>query len=242
MVVKAFKAGQQCAIKIYSDSYLQQSGHNTCKAIDLFKLESTIIRSIKHPQIPRYIDSLYADGMYFLVQDFLPGDTLGSKIEQGYQFSEDQAKQLILDLLWVLEFLHSPTVNKPAVIHRDIRLSNLIAVDNELFLIDFGLAARIANKEDEKLITTWFSSKNLFNDSPTYAANRRAFSVSSDLFGVGIVAIDLFTNSVVDDISKPWEQSIPVSQNFKAFVRKLLGREGHFESSMDAIDHLRSIM
>lgn len=242
MVVKAFKAGQQYAIKIYSDSYLQQRGHNTCKAIDLYKLESTIISLIQHPQIPRYIDSFYADGMYFLVQDFLPGDTLGSKIEQGYQFSEDQVKLLILDLLWLLEFLHTSTANKPAVIHRDIRLSNLITMDNDLFLIDFGLAARLANKDDEKLINTWFLSKNLFSDSPTYAANRRDFSVSSDLFGVGIVAVDLFTNSVVGEMANPWEQSIPVSQPFILFVRRLLGREGRFASCKDALNQLRSIM
>lgn len=228
-------------MKIYSDQYLQQKGQWSCFAVDLFKREIAILQSIQHPEIPCYINSFSYENMYCLVQEYIPGNTLATIINQGYCYDEEEVKDLILDLLKILSFLHIPTDTRSVIVHRDLRLSNLILDDNVLFLIDFGLACRMQNSADEALLAKCFHSKTATDVSSSYRKMRNDFSIQSDLFGVGVVAVDLFSNSVSSDEFIPWEQRIPVSKSFKSFIRSLLGVEGNFASCIEAIEHLRSL-
>lgn len=70
----------------------------------------------------------------------------------------------------------------------------------------------------------------------TYQLLRREISPRSDLFGAGVVAVDLFTNWVEDEslFEESWEQVLPLSQPFKIFIRKLLSRDG-FASAAEAL-------
>jgi serine/threonine protein kinase len=57
-------------------------------------------------------------------------------LQQQGKFSEKKIKQLLNDLLPVLEFCHGQKV-----IHRDIKLENIIRDKNgKLVLIDFGVS------------------------------------------------------------------------------------------------------
>lgn len=237
------KAGRCYAMKVYSDQYLAQKGHAAGLAERLFQRETEILQSIKFPAIPGYVDSFVCDNMYCLVQDFLPGNTLAALINQGQRFYEAEVRQLLFSLLEVLNYLHIPGEKKPAIVHRDLRLSNIIVNDDRLFLIDFGLAYRLQKSADIDFLTECFSRKTAFGSSSvSYMKKRNDFSIQSDLFGAGVVAVDLFTNSISPDQSMSWEQHIPVSPSFKSFIRKLLGIEGIFASSTEAIDRFSNYL
>ncbi len=237
IVVKGEKAGQCYALKLYCDDYLNPKNHLFYRAIDLFRRETEILQCIRHPQIPGCIDSFVFENMYCLVQDYIPGIALSEFINQGHRYVEERVKEIVFDLLKILNFLHMSSAGRPSILHRDLRLSNLIFSDNVLFLIDFGLAHRINDKADEAFLLKCLQSKFTDAVSPTYARMRNELSIQSDLFGVGVVAADLFTNTA----STAGEQQIPVSRQFKSFIRRLLGVERIFISCAEAIDHLRNL-
>lgn len=241
-VTRVDKAGRCYAMKVYSDRYLARGGHASGVAKRLFQREAEILQSIKLPTIPAYVDAFVCDNMYCLVQDFLPGNTLAALINQGQCFYEAEVKQLLFSLLEALNHLHTPGEEKPAIVHRDLRLSNIIINDGRLFLIDFGLAYRLKNSADIDFLTECLSRKTAYgSSSESYMKKRNDFSIQSDLFGAGVVAVDLFTNSISSGQPMSWEQHIPVSPSFKAFIRRLLAVDGKFVSCNEALEHLRRL-
>jgi serine/threonine protein kinase len=147
------------------------------------------------------------------------------------------------------------------VIHRDLRLSNLLLKDDKLFLIDFGFARFLDLARNfscpDPLVQKYSSSSGeesllkKLNDLPsrkkipgaeTYRLLRTEISPRSDLFGVGVVAVDLFTSWVEDEalFDKPWQEVLPISQPFVDFLQKLLAREGGFETAAEALEYLKS--
>ncbi|WP_232035434.1 protein kinase domain-containing protein [Methylomusa anaerophila] len=241
MVVKVIKAGRYYAMKVCSQQYLRQIRQPPCAAADLCRREAEVLKCIRHPEIPGYVDFFQYEGLFCLVEEYMPGDTLAMAISSDYRYQEEEVREIILKLLLILEFLHTPTAGKPAVIHRDLRLSNLIMIDGRLVLIDFGLAYRIQNCSDMELLVQCQMARTDVDDSLSYVENRNGFSLQSDLFGAGVVAVDLFTNSAIGDEGTSWEQKIPVSRPFILYIRKLLGVEGVFASCSEAMKYLRSI-
>jgi len=68
------------------------------------------------------------------------------------------------------------------------------------------------NSADMALLAKCCYSKTATDISSSYVKMRKDFSIQSDLFGTGVVAVDLFTNSVGSDEFASWEERITVSQ------------------------------
>ena len=86
------------------------------------------------------MEAFTLDGIHFIVQEFIDGLPLSYLLDTGRRFSETEVKKIVLQLLGILNDLHCPQRKEDAVIHRDLRLSNLILQEDKLFLIDFGFA------------------------------------------------------------------------------------------------------
>lgn len=73
---------------------------------------------------------------------------------------------------------------------------------------------------------------------------RRDISPISDLFGAGIVTLDLFANWIKEesDFEKPWESVLKLTPNFKGFIKKLIVRGNNsFYTADEAITELKTI-
>ena len=72
---------------------------------------------------------------------------------------------------------------------------------------------------------------------------RTEISPRSDLFGVGIVGVDLFTNFVEDEsqFELPWDKVLTMSDSFMFFLKKLLSRKKGFETAEEALNYLESL-
>ncbi len=119
------------------------------KPFDLFERECQVLRDLKHPAIPRYLDQFTSETgrEFFLVMELVEGEPLSRRFGRaGTPSSELLA--LLDQALGILEYLHA---RHPPVIHRDIKPSNLIArpqrADSPLALIDFG-GVRVALAQD----------------------------------------------------------------------------------------------
>ncbi len=138
---------EPCVLKEFAPQV--QGTYALEKATELFEREAGVLYKLQHPQIPQFREMFRVQqedkAFLFLVQDFVAGQTyhalLDARKHQGLRFSETEVTQLMLQLLPVLEYIHSL-----GVIHRDISPDNLIlrSTDRLPVLIDFGGVKQVA--------------------------------------------------------------------------------------------------
>ncbi|ELS33736.1 MULTISPECIES: bifunctional serine/threonine-protein kinase/formylglycine-generating enzyme family protein [Pseudanabaena] len=139
----------------------------------------------KHPQIPELLAHCEQDGRQYLVQEFIDGENLLQELKREGRFSEAKIKDLLLDLLPVLQFIHAGNV-----IHRDIKPENIIRrrSDGKLVLVDFG-AAKMATKTALTKTGTMIGSAEY--TAPEQARGKAVFA--SDIYALGVSCIYLLT-------------------------------------------------
>ncbi|MCA6589710.1 MAG: SUMF1/EgtB/PvdO family nonheme iron enzyme [Pseudanabaena sp. M090S1SP1A06QC] len=172
----------KCVIKqfIYNDPSSLQ------KAQELFEQEAVRLDDLgKHSQIPELFAHCDQDGRQYLVQEFIDGDNLLQELNRAGRFSEAKIKDLLLDLLPVLQFIHAGQV-----IHRDIKPENIIRrrSDGRLVLVDFG-AAKVATKTALQKTATTIGSPEY--TPPEQAKGKPVFA--SDIYALGVTSIYLLT-------------------------------------------------
>ena len=139
--VKRRSDGALAAIKL-----LNIDSVKSWKEYTLFHREAKVLASLDIPGIAKFYeacDCLDNDPPYScIIQEYIDGATLKHALKSGYRFSLDQIYDIALQLIDILEKLHT---HNPPVIHRDIKPSNIILQPNgnyfKTFLIDFGAVA-----------------------------------------------------------------------------------------------------
>ena len=128
------------------------------RAVELFNQEAKWLYELgKHPQIPELIAYFEQEQRLYLVQELIEGQTLEKELEQQGVFRENQIRDILVDLLPVLNFIH-----EKKVIHRDIKPENIIRRSPQtplqrgatLVLIDFGVSKQITQTTLAKPGTT----------------------------------------------------------------------------------------
>ena len=208
-------------------------------------LESHILSHLNHPGIPRFIDAFSHDGVDYLVQEYMSGYPLSYYIVNGKRFTEEEAKRILFQLLEILVYLHEPEETRLAVIHRDLRLSNLFWFDDKVYLVDFGCARYFDGKKEQPANGPDRADMKMSDRRPgtrTYALLRKEVSPRSDLFGAGVVGLDLFTNWIEDEalFQKPWQEILPASDTFKALIETLLNQGTQSISAADVLKRFRT--
>jgi serine/threonine protein kinase len=203
--------------------------------------ESYILSRLNHRRIPRFIETFSHNGVDYLVQEFISGYPLSYYIVKGKQFTEEESKRILLQLLEILTYLHEPGEDRPAVIHRDLRLSNLFWSEDNVYLVDFGCARYFDSKTEEPAGKPDISDMVMSERRPgtrTYVLFRKEVSPRSDLFGAGVVGLDLFTNWIEDEalFQKPWQEILPASDSFKVLIETLLNQG---TESLSAVNMLK---
>jgi serine/threonine protein kinase len=164
-----------------------------------FQREAAILEELGRisPQIPELYAYFEESGRFYLVQEWIEGQTLAEKIRSEGVMSELAVKQLLEKTLPVLGNIHAR-----GIIHRDIKPDNIIIRrrDQQTVLIDFG-----AVKES---VGTMLNSQGQTTSSivigtpgympPEQGVGRPVFS--SDLYSLGLTAIYLLTGKLPQDL------------------------------------------
>ena len=160
-----------------------------------FEREAAILEQLgaENGQIPKLYAYFTEAGRFYLVQELISGKTLFEKVQQQGFLDEIAVKQFLVDILPVLEYIHSN-----GVIHRDIKPSNIIfrQQDGKPVLIDFGIAKEIMNAAVNARgeFTTSVAIGTRGYMSPEQAAGKPVFA--SDLYSLGLTAIYLLTGKL----------------------------------------------
>ncbi|MBG1271190.1 serine/threonine-protein kinase [Nostoc sp. WHI] len=179
------KLNECCVVKQFAPK-LQGTGPLT-KAIELFKQEASRLQELaEHRQIPTLLAYFEQNNYLFLVQQFIDGQNLLKEWQTRGSYSETEIRELLLDLLPVLKFIHVR-----GVIHRDIKPQNIIRrqSDGRLVLIDFGaskqLTATVQTKMGTVIGSHGYTALEQMQDGKAYPA--------SDLFSLGATCFHLLT-------------------------------------------------
>jgi Ca-activated chloride channel family protein len=171
-----------CVVKQF---FPQQQG-NTKKAAELFRQEAQRLEALgTHPQIPKLLEFFEEDQQQYLVQEFIDGRNLAQELAEHGAFNEAQIRQLLQDILPILQFIHTHQV-----IHRDIKPENIVrrSGDHKLVLVDFG-AAKYTSE-------TTLGKTGTIIGSAAYTAPeqvRGKATYASDLYSLGVTCIHLLT-------------------------------------------------
>jgi WD40 repeat protein/tRNA A-37 threonylcarbamoyl transferase component Bud32 len=222
------KFNEPCVIKQFAPQ-VQGSG-SLQKATELFEQEARRLQQLgEHPQIPTLHAYFEEDKRLYLVQQFISGQNLLEELQQQGVFSEFKIRELLIDLLKILQIVHQ---NK--VIHRDIKPQNLLrressqaSLKNEvnvfpnqsdLVLIDFG-----ASKQLSETVVTQGTTIGSFGYAPLEQMQDGQAYPASDLFSLAATCFHLLTNIT------PWElwkqQGYGWVNNWRKYVRQPLSAE-----------------
>ncbi|HEY6542668.1 MAG TPA: serine/threonine-protein kinase, partial [Ktedonobacteraceae bacterium] len=110
-------------------------------AIERFNKEIDLLYNLKHPRIPSLILDFQERGRYYFVMEFVPGRSLEKILETANApLDEDTVIHWMMMVCEALTYIHTRT---PPIILRDLKPGNIMVTDeNDVFLIDFGIARR----------------------------------------------------------------------------------------------------
>jgi len=226
----------QCVIKQFFPLY--QGTSDVRKATELFEREAVRLDELgKHPQIPELLAHFTQDNRQYLVQEFIDGQNLAQILAKDGVFNEQQIREMLRDLLAILEFIHSRSV-----IHRDIKPENIIrrrhiytgeteenaegVIKGNLVLVDFGAAKHAIGTT--KTGTTVGTPDYI---APEQAKGKAIFA--SDLYSLGVSCIHLLTQippeqlfDTGEDVWIWWRylKTNPISDELGYILDKLLKR------------------
>jgi serine/threonine-protein kinase len=169
----------------------------------LFDSEAKTLHDLGvHDQIPRLFAHFEQNGEFYLVQEYVEGQTLESEIGAGKQWQQAQLISSLYDILQVLAFVHSCQV-----IHRDIKPANLIRrrSDRKIVLIDFGAVKALNPDSLERFMQDENQTRSVVVGSLVYMPNEQLAGqpkFCSDVYALGIMCLQAFTGLSFRELPK----------------------------------------
>ncbi|MGB8702900.1 MAG: serine/threonine protein kinase [Thermosynechococcaceae cyanobacterium] len=159
---------------------------------DRFQREAAIQETLGEAcqDIPRLYAYFTEGNRFYLVEEWVDGETLSQKVAEVGPFSETTVRRILTDVLAILDAVHSRQI-----IHRDIKPDNIMLRkrDGKAVLIDFGAVKEtmgaILDSKGKTAQSIVIGTAGYM--APEQSAGRPLFV--SDLYSLGLTAIHLLT-------------------------------------------------
>ncbi|WP_333276586.1 bifunctional serine/threonine-protein kinase/ABC transporter substrate-binding protein [Microcoleus sp. N9_B1] len=218
-----------------------------------FEREARTLRHLDNcARIPTLIDRFQENEKFYLIQEYIEGNPLNKEIGSGRQFEESEVIDLLLDILSVLDFVHSQ-----GIIHRDLKPSNLIRckLDGKIAVIDFGAVKAIGTLAIENGQITQTRAVGTEGYMPAEQwQNQPRFN--SDIYAAGIIGIQAIAGLDIEDFlhhkktgELVWHYStgdrpiVQISDKLKKVLNKMVRYHfnDRYQSVADVLQDLRSL-
>jgi tetratricopeptide (TPR) repeat protein len=210
--------------------------------ITRFKREAQIVGSLRHPHIVQVLDFDIHEGDYYMVMEYVQGDTLKAMLKRRGALQIGEALDITSKLADALDYAHSK-----GMIHRDIKPANvLMDTKGSPILSDFG----IAHLSDLSGLTSTGQAVGTPNYMSPEAGRGEKVDERTDIYSLGIVLYEMLTGSVPYDADTPYavilkhiNDPLPMPRQFgatvPAFVEKIMlkalakSREDRYQSAAE---------
>jgi serine/threonine protein kinase len=161
---------------------------------DTFHREADLLSQLSHPSLPRLYDHCCETEQWYLVMDYLEGETLEAYLNraEGKRLPLSEVFDIGLQLCDVLEYLHT---RQPSIVFRDLKPANIIRSQRgTLYVIDFGIARFFKPGQARDTIAL---------GSPGYAApeqyGKMQTTARADIYSLGAIMHQLLTGKDPSD-------------------------------------------
>ena len=156
--------------------------------VERFKREARAAATLNHPNIITIYEIGVSAGEYFIVMEYVIGETLRDKLNREKQLSFTDIKNIIEQLCQGLEKAH-----QAGIVHRDIKPENIfINEDDRVKILDFGLAKLRGSRK----LTKDFSTLGTINYISPEQARGEDTNAQSDIWSTGIILYEMLTGEV----------------------------------------------
>lgn len=197
------------------------------KSESFYEREQEILSVLHHPNIPERIDYFHENGHIYIVMEYIDGKTFEKLIFQdGMQYDEKASFQILFEILTIVNYIHDK-----GIIHRDLRIPNIIDKDGEIFIIDFGLA-RYSDEPDTE------------NYKHIEKRLQREIHVRSDFYSLGHFLLFLLYSSYIPNTrhEKSWEEELDISNEARQIIRRMLQLDFPYDHIQELIDDVNLII
>lgn len=150
--------------------------------------ESEFLCRMQHQHIVTLHDYFEEDGKVYVIQELLKGGDVQTALADRGSYAEEDARDIVRQLLLALEHLHSH-----GVVHRDLKLENLMLCSahdvTKIKLVDFGLAAQLKHSDD---VLTDRCGSPLFV-APEIICQEVAYGTKVDMWSAGVISFMLLS-------------------------------------------------
>jgi serine/threonine-protein kinase len=166
--------------------------------------EEKILSSVDYPAIPHMVDTIKNSNIYAYVMEYKKGKTLEEIIfGDMHRFTRHEIQKIGIEIINTISYLHERNI-----VHRDIRVPNVIVQGNSVYLVDFGLAR---------------------------FADGKKYRFSDDFSGIGHLLLHLYYSSFTKKSrkSKPWYEELELTVSELKFLKKLLALGDEYKNIFD---------
>jgi hypothetical protein len=243
----SLKLAKDVAVKILAPSLATDPEY-----VERFQREARAASSINHPNIVKVYDFGKDQERWYMVLEYVRGQTLGDLVFDKGRLSLEMATRIARDLAKGLEAAH-----RAGIIHRDVKPHNVLMThDLTPKLTDFGLV-RTGTRP------SGITMEGVFMGTPEYVAPEQAegrkVDARSDLYSLGVTYYQMLSGQLpffgktamemamarLKEDPRPIENAAPgVDPRAAAVIAKLLKRSPleRYQSATELVKDLEAIL
>ena len=177
---------QQVAVKQITIGQL--SARESIDATESYNREVTLLSRLKHCRLPRLYDHFTDPEHWYLVMDYIEGQTLEAALQAtpGQALPVKKVLTIGIQVCDVLNYLHT---QDPPIIFRDVKPANIMQTPRgQIYLIDFGIARHFVPgcpRDTGPLGSPGYAAPEQYGKTQT--------TIHTDIYGLGATLQTLVT-------------------------------------------------
>ncbi len=186
--------------------------------IESFYNELEALSRFEHESIPIIYDALKYEEYYFIIEEYIKGDTLKEYIDsiklKDLHNKKHEFIRIAISVCEVILFMH--TNKESEYLYLDIQPNNIIIKDQKPYLIDFGCSGRLDNvsKRDKSYGTIGFAAPEQYSGFE--------LKKETDIYAIGALLYYMFTKRIYNKDKDSKETVELLDLDIRTIIKKCL--------------------
>jgi serine/threonine protein kinase len=216
-----YRARQKKLDRIVAVKVLPPREGETTQFAERFTREARALARLEHANIVRVYEFGEADGLYYLVLEFVDGMNLRELIREE-AFEPAEALAIVPQICSALQYAHDR-----GVVHRDIKPENvLVGRDGSVKITDFGLAKLLDPTPADPTLTRQGQVMGTLNYmAPEQIETPNDVDHRADIYALGVVFYEMLTGELPIGKFSPPSERVQVDVRLDRVVLRALEKQ-----------------